>query len=112
VPEEVKALLMAAARIFVYPSIYEGFGLDPLEAMSVGCPVVSSSGGSLVEVMGDAGVLVPPDDERALTQAIARAWNDADLRAELSQKGRQRAARFTWQITARQTLELYHGLGD
>jgi glycosyltransferase involved in cell wall biosynthesis len=107
VSEEDKPLLMAAARLFVYPSAYEGFGLDPLEAMSVGCPVVSSSGGSLREVVGDAGLLVPPNDEGALAEAIACAWRNPDLRADLSQKGRRRAANFTWQKTAEQTLALY-----
>lgn len=107
VSEEDKPLLMAAARFFVYPSAYEGFGLDPLEAMSVGAPVVSSSGGSLVEVVGDAGLLVPPNDQATLVNAITRAWNDADLRSGLSAKGRRRAATFTWQKTAEQTLDLY-----
>ena len=64
VSEEDKPLIMAGARLFIYPSAYEGFGLDPLEAMSVGCPVVSSSGGSLSEVVGDGGLLVPPDSEK------------------------------------------------
>ena len=108
ISEEDKPLLMAAAHLFVYPSAYEGFGLDPLEAMSVGCPVVSSSGGSLVEVVGDAGLLVPPNDERALRDAVIRAWTDDALRSQLSQLGRERAAQFTWQRTAEQTVELYH----
>jgi glycosyltransferase involved in cell wall biosynthesis len=107
VSEEDKPLLMAAARLFIYPSRYEGFGLDPLEAMSVGCPVVSSSGGSLKEVVGDAGLLVPPDDEQALTRAIICAWQDPALRATLAGKGRQRAKQFTWQRTAEQTGRLY-----
>lgn len=107
VSEEDKPLLMAAARLFAYPSAHEGFGLDPLEAMSVGCPVVSSSGGSLPEVVGDAGLLVPPSDEAALSEAMVRAWNSPELRAELSSRGRLRAATFTWQETARQTLDLY-----
>ncbi|MDQ3928075.1 MAG: glycosyltransferase family 4 protein, partial [Chloroflexota bacterium] len=80
VSEEDKPRLMAAARLFVYPSAYEGFGLDPLEAMSVGCPVISSSGGSLQEVVGDGGLPVPPDDESALTAAILHAWSDPALR--------------------------------
>ena len=108
VSEEDKPLLMAAAHLFVYPSAYEGFGLDPLEAMSVGCPVVSSSGGSLIEVVGNGGLLVPPNDERALSEAIVRAWHDADLRANLSQKGKTQASQFTWERTARQTLQVYN----
>jgi glycosyltransferase involved in cell wall biosynthesis len=112
VSEEDKALIMAGARLFVYPSAYEGFGLDPLEAMSVGCPVVSSSGGSLSEVVGDAGLLVPPDDEKALAEAIVTAWNKPDLRAHLSAKGRLRAGSFTWEKTAEQTLHLYEEVHD
>jgi glycosyltransferase involved in cell wall biosynthesis len=107
VSEEDKALLMAAARLFIYPSAYEGFGLDPLEAMSVGCPVVSSSGGSLKEVVGDAGLLVPPHDERALAEAIVSVWRNPTLLAALSQKGRERAKQFTWQRTASETYALY-----
>jgi glycosyltransferase involved in cell wall biosynthesis len=107
VSEEDKPRLMAAARLFVYPSAYEGFGLDPLEAMSVGCPVVSSSGGSLREVVGDGGLLVPPGDQAALTAAIVRAWTDPDLRQNLSERGKQQAARFTWHRTAEQTLSVY-----
>jgi glycosyltransferase involved in cell wall biosynthesis len=107
VSEEDKPLLMAAARLFVYPSAYEGFGLDPLEAMSVGCPVLSSSGGSLPEVVGDAGLLVPPGDERALCEGIVRAWRDDDLRARLAEMGRKRAHLFTWDRTADQTFALY-----
>ncbi len=107
IPEEDKSLLMAAARLFVYPSAYEGFGLDPLEAMSVGCPVVSSSGGSLVEVVGEGGILVPPNDEKALAQAVIQAWKEPDLRALLAHRGRQQALRFTWEKTARETHTYY-----
>ncbi len=107
VSEEDKPRLMSAARLFVYPSAYEGFGLDPLEAMSVGCPVVSSSGGSLREVVGEGGLLLPPNDEAALSAAIVRAWTDPALRQALSERGKQQAARFTWQRTAEQTLSIY-----
>jgi glycosyltransferase involved in cell wall biosynthesis len=107
VSEEDKPLLMAAAHLFIYASAYEGFGLDPLEAMSVGCPVVSSSGGSLAEVVGDAGLLVPPNDEQALSQVIVRVWSDDALRAELSSKGKERARLFTWEGTAERTARLY-----
>jgi glycosyltransferase involved in cell wall biosynthesis len=107
IPEEDKARLMAAARVFVYSSAYEGFGLDPLEAMATGCPVVSSSGGSLEEVVGEGGLLVPPNDEAALVRAISRAWGDDDLRRALSTEGKRRAATFTWERTAAQTIEAY-----
>jgi glycosyltransferase involved in cell wall biosynthesis len=111
ISEEDKPLLMAAARIFVYPSEYEGFGLDPLAAMSVGCPVVSSTGGSLPEVVGDAGLLVPPNDEKALAGAVVRAWTDSALRERLSAQGRERARLFTWQRTAQETWRLYERVG-
>ncbi|HYO48484.1 MAG TPA: glycosyltransferase family 1 protein, partial [Chloroflexia bacterium] len=107
ISEDDKPLLMAAARLFVYPSSYEGFGLDPLEAMSVGCPVVSSSGGSLSEVVGRGGILVLPGDEEALSQAILRVWTDEVLRADLRVRGKMQAARFTWERTAEQTRKLY-----
>jgi len=107
VSEEDKPLLMAAARLFVYPSAYEGFGLDPLEAMSVGCVVVSSSGGSLKEVVGDGGLLVPPGDEQELARAVICAWQESSLRVTLSRRGRERAKQFTWQRAAEQTRRLY-----
>jgi glycosyltransferase involved in cell wall biosynthesis len=107
ISEEDKPLLMAAARLFIYPSSYEGFGLDPLEAMSVGCPVVSSSGGSLSEVVGRGGILVPPGDEEGLSQGILRVWTDDVLRADLRIRGKMQAARFTWERTAEQTRKLY-----
>jgi glycosyltransferase involved in cell wall biosynthesis len=112
VSEEDKPRLMAGARIFVYPSAYEGFGLDPLEAMSVGCPVVSSSGGSLREVVGEGGLLVPPGDEAALAEALLRVWSDTGLRAELAARGRKQAARFTWERTAEQTQAAYRAAMD
>ncbi|HUP28317.1 MAG TPA: glycosyltransferase family 1 protein [Chloroflexia bacterium] len=107
IPEEDKPLLMAAARLFVYPSAYEGFGLDPLEAMSVGCPVVSSSGGSLSEVVGCGGILVAPGDEEGFTRAVSKAWSDPELRRELSAKGKEQSRQFTWTKTAEQTHSLY-----
>jgi glycosyltransferase involved in cell wall biosynthesis len=107
VSEEDKPLLMAASRVFVYPSAYEGFGLDPLEAMSVGGAVISSSGGSLSEVVGDGGLQVPPGDESALREAIQRIWSDRLLRESLAEKGRLQAQKFTWGRTADQTLQAY-----
>jgi glycosyltransferase involved in cell wall biosynthesis len=107
VPEEDKPRLMAGARLFIYPSAYEGFGLDPLEAMSLGTPVVSSWGGSLREVVGDGGLLVPPDDEAALARAVKWAWHNTALREDLAARGRAHAEPFTWERTARQTARLY-----
>ncbi len=107
ISEADKLALMAAARLFIYPSAYEGFGLDPLTAMAAGCAVVCSSGGSLAEVVGDAGVLVPPDDEAALCDAVVRVWRDQSLRAGLACRGKARSQQFTWERTAQQTLDLY-----
>lgn len=112
ISERDKPLLMASSRLFVYPSAYEGFGLDPLEAMSVGCPVVSSSGGSLVEVVGEGGLLVPPGDEEALMQALVHIWKDDAQRQELALRGKKQAARFTWRRTAEQTLAAYRVLSQ
>jgi len=104
--EELPALL-SAAEAFVFPSLYEGFGLPPLEAMACGTPVVASRAGSLPEVLGEAALLVPPDDPGALEDALARLLDDGALRATLRERGLARATEFTWERTARQTLEAY-----
>ena len=107
VAAEDKALWYAAATAFVYPSIYEGFGLPPLEAMACGTPVIVSNAASLPEVVGDAGLLIAPEDVSSWTAALIRMWNDAAYRAELADQGRQQAAQFTWRETARQTMIAY-----
>ncbi len=84
------------ATVFVYPSLYEGFGLPPLEAMACGTPVVSSNSSSLPEVVGDAGVLIDPTDTQALYQAIHRLLNDVNLQADLRQRGLRQAQQFSW----------------
>jgi len=95
----------------VQPSFYEGFGLPPLEAMACGTPVVVSNVSSLPEVVGDAGLLVDPEDVSELTVAIWRVLTDEALRAELIAKGLKRAQCFSWEKTARQTLALYQRVG-
>jgi glycosyltransferase involved in cell wall biosynthesis len=107
VPEADLPALYTGALAFAYPSYFEGFGLPPLEAMRCGTPVVAADRTSLPEVVGDAGLLVNPFDEDAITQALARLIDDASLRAELRSKGIAHAARFSWHETARQTLEVY-----
>ena len=98
----------AEATIAVVPSVYEGFGLPAGEAMACGVPVVSSDGGALPEVVGDAGLLVPARDVKAMTAAIARLLEDASLRRELGEKGRQRIdERFCWRVAARQMGAYY-----
>ena len=93
--------------MFVYPSLYEGFGLPPLEAMACGAAVIASSASSLPEVIGDAGLLVPPRDYGAIADALQRVLTDATLREDLRQRGIARAAEFTWQRTAEATASVY-----
>lgn len=104
--------LYAAAHAFSFPSRYEGFGLPPLEAMACGTPVIVSNASSLPEVVGDAGLLVPPDDVAALAAAIERIFAAPDLRAELAQRGATQAARFSWQRTAQQTIAVYRDVAQ
>jgi len=107
VAEEEKPLWYSAAQLFVYPSLYEGFGLPPLEAMACGTPVIVSNTSSLPEVVGEAGVTVPPTDVEALSEAMAAMLGDAAICADWQRRGRERAARFSWRETARQTVRVY-----
>lgn len=99
--------LYGRARVFVFPSFAEGFGLPPLEAMACGTPVVASNVSSLPEVLGDAALLVSPTDIAALADAIDRAARDIEVRRVLTARGRARAARFRWSKTADRALALY-----
>lgn len=110
VPDEDLQALYAGAEAFVFPSKYEGFGLPPLEAMAQGTPVISSRGGSLPEVLGDAAVLLDLDDPNPWVREVGRVLTDTDHRRTQSQKGRARAARYRWEDTARETLALYRDL--
>ncbi len=107
VSEKTLPELYRAAKLFVYPSLFEGFGLPPLEAMACGTPVVTSSTSSLPEVVGDAALLVDPYDEEALAVAMVQALNDENLRLRLRNAGLVRARRFTWKDAAQKTLEVY-----
>ena len=107
VPESDLPAIYSSALCFVYPSYFEGFGLPPLEAMKCGTPVIVGNQTSLPEVVGDAGLTVDPFDVDAIAGAIRRLMNDSALRAELSQKGQERASTFTWRETARRTLQIY-----
>jgi alpha-1,3-rhamnosyl/mannosyltransferase len=99
--------LYAGATLFVFPSLYEGFGLPVLEAMACGTPVVCSNTSSLPEVAGDAAILVDPLDVDVLAAAIGRALGDVTLRVQMRDKGLTQAARFSWAQTALRTLEIY-----
>ena len=107
VPDEDKAALYRACTCFAFPSIYEGAGLDPLEALACGAPVVAANRSSLPEYLGDAALLVDPDDQSAFTAALQRVIADPDLRADLSRRGPSQAAKFSWDATAKQTLAVY-----
>ncbi len=107
VAQQSLPLLYNCAGLFVYPSIYEGFGLPVLEAMACGTPVITSNVSSLPEVAGDAALLVDAGNVEQLTQALQRAWSDADLRVALGQNGLRQAASFTWERTAEQTEATY-----
>jgi glycosyltransferase involved in cell wall biosynthesis len=107
IPREELPLWYNAASLFVYPSLYEGFGLPPLEAMACGTPVIASDTSALPEVVSDAGLLVEPTDAEGMAEAMQRLLSDGDLRETLRQKGLQRAKSFSWQRAARETAKVY-----
>jgi glycosyltransferase involved in cell wall biosynthesis len=99
--------LYRGATVFVFPSLYEGFGLPVLEAMACGCPVISSDVASLPEVAGDAAVLMNPQDTQALASVLEHVLRDADLQLTLRKRGLEQAAKFPWERTARETIAVY-----
>jgi len=102
--------LYTHAAAFVYPSLYEGFGIPPLEAMAHGCPVVCSSGSSISEVVGDAGEFFDPRDSAAITHALEEVTGSPSRAAALVDSGRQRLKRFTWEQCANGTHDVYSAL--
>ena len=106
-PEETLAVMYRLAAVFVFPSLYEGFGLPPLEAMASGTPVVTSNLSSLPEVVGDAAMLVDPYDPQAIADGIKRVLTDERLRRELRTKGLARARQFSWETSVRRVREIY-----
>ncbi|MDQ4076560.1 MAG: glycosyltransferase family 4 protein [Chloroflexota bacterium] len=110
VADEALPMLYNQASLFVFPSRYEGFGLPPLEAMACGVPVVYSDVASLPEVVGEAGLPVPPDDETALAAAILRVLSDETLRETMRVRGLARAATFTWEAAARRMSDIYEAM--
>lgn len=107
VPREDLPALYNAADLFVYPSIYEGFGLPPLEAMACGIPVITSSSSSLPEVVGNAGIMVSPYDVDGLAKAMYEVLTNEGLKEELRKRGLKRAKLFSWRKTAKETLKVY-----
>jgi glycosyltransferase involved in cell wall biosynthesis len=110
VAEEELPLWYNAADILVYPCLYAGFGLPPLEAMACGTPVITSNTSSLPEVVGDAGIMVDPTDKEELTAKIHDLLTDSTLMEELSQRGIERSKLFNWDESAKKTLRVYREL--
>jgi glycosyltransferase involved in cell wall biosynthesis len=108
--DELVAQFYQHAEVFVYPSFYEGFGLPVLEAMNLGTPVITSNISSLPEVVDSAAITINPQDFIELAEAIFKVLSNDDLRKQLILDGRTRAQRFSWERTAKQTLEAYYSL--
>jgi glycosyltransferase involved in cell wall biosynthesis len=99
--------LLSGAHAFVWPSLHEGFGFPPLEAMACGAPVLASNAPAMPEILGDAALLVDASDDLAFAEALARIIEDESLRRDLRARSLRRAARFDWRRTAEETLEVY-----
>lgn len=110
IPEADLPLWYNSADIFLYPSIYEGFGFPPLEAMACGTPVITSNTSSLPEVVGSAGLMCPPRDPNLIAAACARILGDPAEAARLRKSGLAQASKFNWAETARQTIDVYEGV--
>lgn len=110
VDDERRVELLEHARVLAYPSLYEGFGFPPLEAMSSGVPVVATSAGSLPEVLGDGAILVPTGDSERLAEELLRVHLDSDVLVELVERGRRRAADFSWKACANEMADLYRAM--
>ena len=110
VAEEDKPALYAGARVFLFPSLYEGFGLPALEAMACGTPVIGSNASSIPEVVGNAGILVEPNDARRMAGAVIALCDEDDYHARMRQRSLLRAAQFSWQRTALETAAVFRKL--
>jgi glycosyltransferase involved in cell wall biosynthesis len=108
VSNETLAALYRLAAVFVFPSLYEGFGLPPLEAMASGTPVITSNVSSLPEVVGDAALMIDPYEPSAIADAMRRVLADPDLRASLRAKGLARAREFSWERSIKRVRDIYH----
>ncbi len=107
IDDEDLPVIFGSAELFVYPSLFEGFGLPPLEAMICKCPVIASNVSSIPEVVGDAGILVDPNNVDEISQAIHRVASNPGLKAEMKKKGFEKARMFSWTAAARKTLTVY-----
>jgi glycosyltransferase involved in cell wall biosynthesis len=107
VSDQTLAALYRLADAFVFPSLYEGFGLPPLEAMASGTPVITSNVSSLPEVVGDAALMIDPYDPAAIADAMRRVLTDASLRSDLRTRGLERARSFSWERSIRRVREIY-----
>jgi len=107
VPDDELPIYYNSASVFVFPSLYEGFGFPPLEAMACGVPVITSNAASLPEVVGDAGIMKRPDDVDGFADAMYKVLTDDGLVAGMIKRGLKRAKLFPWEKTARKTLEVY-----
>lgn len=105
-------LLYNLSDVLLFPSLYEGFGWPPLEAMACGTPVVCSDRGSLKEVVGDAALIVDPDDPKAIAEGVERVLTDAELRQTLVARGIERAKGFKWATTAEKVMKIYHEIAS
>jgi glycosyltransferase involved in cell wall biosynthesis len=112
VPDETLAVLYRLAAVFVFPSLYEGFGLPPLEAMASGTPVVTSNISSLPEVAGEAAELVDPYDVDSIVEGVRRVLSDPELAADMRAKGLVRARDFSWERSVARTHEIYRLVGE
>ncbi|ABY95274.1 MULTISPECIES: glycosyltransferase family 4 protein [Thermoanaerobacter] len=112
VPQEDLPYLYSAARCLVYPSLYEGFGLPPLEAMACGCPVITSNTSSLPEVVGDAGVMINPHSIEEIAKAIDMVLSNENLRKEMIEKGLKQAQKFSWRKTAEEIYKVIKEIGE
>ena len=108
IPDLDLAYYYSSAVLLAYPSLYEGFGLPPLEAMACGCPVVTSNTSSLPEVVGEAGIMADPYDTDSLFKAMRQVLTDDKLRDDMVRKGLEQAKKFSWEKAAEQTLEVYN----